>query len=260
MDLQHAQDTGAGLVVEASVASRSPRSGFPSSALEVGQRNTPLLFRYLSPSPASCPSRATPQLQGLGQVMAHHIKAAFPTCFPLLSSPYGAVSRRKMPQACSCTGFTVAAPVQALITQSLAALVHGGTRMKPSACMQDVERPADPTYSTKNTVQHRRRAQRALGLGETGVLCSLGRARLEGEQGSIPSARQGICVGDLSAPCSAPPTFLLTELGVSGAPTTSMIWSLASPLPSSMPSPAWPSGWAPSALRGPILPALASAS
>lgn len=55
MDLQHAQDTGAGLVVEASVASRSPQSGFPSSALEVGQRNTPLLFRYLSPSPASCP-------------------------------------------------------------------------------------------------------------------------------------------------------------------------------------------------------------
>lgn len=36
MDLQHAQDTVAGLVVEASVAARSPRSGFPFSALEVG--------------------------------------------------------------------------------------------------------------------------------------------------------------------------------------------------------------------------------
>lgn len=95
--------------------------------------------------------------------MSHHLKTAFPTRFPLLSNPYEAVSRGKMPQVCSCT---VAALEQALITQSLTALVHGGTHTKPSACMQDVESPADPTCSTKNTVQHRRQAQRAaLGLG-----------------------------------------------------------------------------------------------
>lgn len=169
---------------EASVASRTPRSGFSSSALEAEYGNTAQLFKYLSLSQAFCPRQDTTRLQGLGQVMAHHIKTAFPACFPLLSSPY--VAWRKMPQACSCTGITAAALVQALVRQSFTALVHDGTHIKPSACMQDEERPADPTYSTKNTVQHRRRAQRALGLGGKGVLCSLGRARLEGEQDSIP--------------------------------------------------------------------------